>query len=80
MNANVKQGGHDPNEYDHDHDTCASLPCPRCGCDPKTGLYVPDDFAVTQWSCSLCEPCWGTYEADMLPEERPMHVIEEHFP
>ena len=75
-----QQRGHDPNEYDHNHDECNSLPCPRCGCDPVSGQYVPDDFAVKQWSCSMCHECWTTFEADMDPADRPLHLIEEHFP
>lgn len=71
---------HDPNEYDHNHDDCLSLPCPRCGCDPATGKYVAADFKVKRWSCSLCEPCWSTFIGDMDPEDRPLHLIEEAFP
>jgi len=71
---------HDKYSEDHDHDECLRLPCPRCGCDPVTGRYVPDDFSVKRWSCEMCQPCWTTYEADMEPHERELHLIEEHFP
>jgi ssDNA-binding Zn-finger/Zn-ribbon topoisomerase 1 len=77
---NKAQRGHDPNEHNHEHDACLTLPCPRCGCDPVTGEYVENDWAVKQWSCSMCPDCWISYEADMAPEDRPMHLIEEHFP
>ena len=72
---------HDPHEHDHNHDECLRLPCPRCGCDPITGQYVPENSSGwKRWSCSLCRECWLTYEADMHPSERELHLIEEHFP
>jgi formate dehydrogenase maturation protein FdhE len=77
VNANVKQWGHDPNEYDHQHEECERLPCPRCGCDPVTGLYVEEGFGMKRWSCSLCDKCWPCYEADMDPADRQTYVIEE---
>lgn len=71
---------HDPNEYDHEHDQCLYLPCPKCGMDPRTGQYRDDDFHVMRWSCSVCQPCWTTFEADMEPHERELHLIEEAYP
>ena len=69
-----------PYEYDHHHNECARLPCPRCGVDPTTGNVNNDDRTIWNWSCSLCTECWTTYEADLPPEERELHLIEEAFP
>lgn len=71
---------HDPHDHDHDHDECLSLPCPRCGCDPKTGQYVEDTGGWKRFSCELCQPCWVTYDADLEPHERELHLIEEAWP
>lgn len=70
--------------YDHDHDKCVLKVCPRCGWDPllnmgKGGIRQDTRFALSPalYSCSVCDACWVTYEADMTPEEREMHLIEE---
>lgn len=73
--------------FDHDHGKCVLKVCPRCGWDPMLNMgkggvrqntHVP--LAEHLYSCSICDECWATYEADMTPLERAEyspHVIEE---